>query len=159
MAVAELLLRLGCSLTGWLVLFTHALWLAVLGVTGCTSDGAEPWLALLWLTPLTILFAALLPLGLAVPGVARPLRLPGLALLPLLLMAMRTPWQTLFTVNVDGGSLCGSTAAWTAVWSPVQLTVAVLLAAAVAMLWLRAGRTRLSPPGGDDIQRRRLGEE
>lgn len=150
MGVAELLLRLGCTLTGWLVLLTHGLWLAVLGATGCTSEGAQPWLALLWLTPLTVLFAALLPLGLAVPGVARPLRLPAIVLLPLLLIAMRTPWQTLFDVNVDGQPLCGSTAAWTALWSPLQLAVVVLLAAAVAILWWRAGRSALSTPRGSD---------
>lgn len=94
MGVAELLLRLGCTLTGWLLLF-----------------------------------------------------------------ALRTPWATLFEVNAGGSALCNSTAAWTVVWSPLQLLVVVTLAIAAGILWLRAGRVGLSAPRSDAIQRQRLGEE
>jgi hypothetical protein len=140
MSAAELLLRLGCSLTAWLVLFAHAMWLAVLGAVGCSSDGAQPWLALLWWTPLTLLFAALLPVGLTVPGIAGALRVPALALLPLLAYAAHTPLLLLDPVTLGGQPLCGATAAWTGVWAPAQLLVVIALAAVVVALWRRAGR-------------------
>jgi hypothetical protein len=144
MAVAELLLRLGVALTAWLVLFAHTLWLAALGAAGCASDGAQPWLALLWWTPVTIMFAALLPLGRAVPGVARTLRLPAVVLMPLLVYALRTPWATLLDVNVGVEPLCGCSAAWTKFWSPLQLLVALVVCAAMTTLWLTS-RRRIVP--------------
>jgi hypothetical protein len=140
MPAAELLLRLGCSLTAWLVLFAHTLWLAALGAVGCTSDGAQPWLALLWWTPITLLFAALLRVGLTVPGIAGALRLPTLALLPLLAYAARTPLAVLDAVNVRGQPLCDATGAWIRIWSPLQLLLVVGIASVVIALWLRARR-------------------
>ena len=140
MGLAELLLRLGCSLTGWLVLFTHALWLAVLGTVGCGSDGAQPWLALLWWSPLTLLFAALLPAGFSVPGIAGALRLPLMGLLPLLAYAAYTPLRVFDSVNVAGRPLCDATASWTIAWAPLQLGVIIVVAATTIALWRRAGR-------------------
>jgi hypothetical protein len=135
---AELLLRLGCSLVAWLVLIGHCLWLSVLGSIGCGLDGAQPWLALLWSTPLTLLFTAVLPLGFAVPGIGRALLAPLLVLAPLLAFAAWIALRSLLAVNLHGEALCAADARWTLLWSPLQLSVLGAMCASLFVVWRRA---------------------
>jgi hypothetical protein len=136
MSVAELLLRLGCSLVAWLVLYAHCLWLAALRTTGC-GGGSVPWRVLLGWTPVVLTFAWLLRVGFAVPGVGRALRLPGVLLVPLLLLAGRVVIEQLVSVNWDGRPICGSASIWTVWWAPVQLATLFIIGIAVRQAWRR----------------------
>jgi len=136
MSVAELLLRLGCSLVAWLVLYAHCLWLAALHAIGCGS-GTVPWRVLLWWTPVVVAFLLSLRLGFAVPGVGRALRVPGVLLIPLLLLAARVVIEQLVAVNVGGAPLCGSASIWTVVWAPVQFATLLVIGVVVIRTWRR----------------------
>lgn len=137
MSAAELILRLGCSLVAWLVLFAHCLWLAALGAIGC-GDGALPWLVLLFWTPVVLVFVGLLRVGFAVPGVGRTLRLPGLLLIPLLVLAARVVVETLMAVNAGGEPICESASSWVFVWAPAQLVTLSCIGVVLVQTWRRA---------------------
>jgi hypothetical protein len=131
-------LRLGCAVVAWLVLFAHCLWLAVLGSSvDCANGGAQPWLALLLWTPLTLLFVGLLPLGFGVPGIGRLLRAPAVLLIPLLALAGRATLSTMVTVNFGGEPICAGAAGWQPFWAPVQIATLSLIAIVGVWVWRR----------------------
>jgi hypothetical protein len=134
MGAAELMLRLGCSLVAWLVLFAHCMWLAALA---CGDGGATPWLALLLWTPVTLVFALLLNVGFAVPGIGRALRLPALLLIPLLPLAARVVLTTLAATTLHGESICASAVFWTKVWAPAQLVMLIMIGVVAIRAWRR----------------------
>ena len=131
-------LRLGCAVVAWLVLFAHCLWLAVLGSSvDCAIAGAQPWLAVLLWTPVTLLFVGLLPLGFGVPGIGRLLRAPAVLLIPLVALAGRAALSTLVSVNFDRDPICGVAAGWQPFWAPVQIVALSLIAIVGVWVWRR----------------------
>lgn len=139
MGVAELLLRLGCALVAWLVMLAHCVWLAALGAVDCGSAGSQPWLMLLAFTPVTLGFALLLQVGFAVPGIGSVLRLPAVALAPLLVLAARGAYVTFAAVNLRGEPLCESVALWTRWWAPLMFAALLVVAIALVGAWRRGG--------------------
>jgi hypothetical protein len=136
MGVAELLLRLGCSLVAWLVLYAHCVWIAAWGAID-RAGGSTPWRVLFWWTPVVVVFGVLLRVGFAVPGVGRVLRLPLVLLVPLLLLAGRGLSTTRVTVNVDGGSICDIGPMLAAWWAPVLFATLLFIAAVGLQAWRR----------------------
>ncbi len=63
MRFSEVLLRLGCHLVGWLIIYSHCIWLAVIPQIACGPEGEELYRLSLGISPLVI--GAALLLGLA----------------------------------------------------------------------------------------------
>ncbi len=124
MTVAELLLRIGCNIVAWLVVYTHCLWLAVLPRVGCQTDGDELWRVLLGMLPITFLFSLLLSVANKVDSVRDSLKwgaAPLLLLVPLAIMAI---WPTFLGSTLGDNSICEPPAkAWHFWWAPLQFLV------------------------------------
>jgi hypothetical protein len=140
MTVAELVLRLGCSLVAWLVLLTHCVWLAALPELGCTADAALARRVLLLFTPITLLFCAGVRLGFTVPGIGSALRLPALLLAPLLLLgAWRTAREWLTGLGAQQ-ALCEISVQTPAWWPIVQLTTLLVIGVSASHAWRQGAR-------------------
>ncbi len=142
MRPAEIILRVGCVLVGWILAYVHGLVLAVLPRVDC-SQGAEPWRAALLLAVPAAAVPFLLPMGGLVRDTVRWLALPYLALV---LLAVRAVVPTLRSATLDGAALCpAETAAahlalppWQRAWAPLQLgLLAVLAVSALHYAWPR----------------------
>lgn len=137
MRFSEVLLRLGVSLVGWLVLYTHFLWLAVAGKVGCGPDGDEVFRVLLGLVPLTIGCALLIRASRTLGDVHRSLRWAGLPLLVLLPFDLIAVWQVGESVYFAQGSICadGPAAVWERLWAPAQLLALIVVLVIVSQMW------------------------
>lgn len=141
MNFAELLLRLGCALVGWLIVFTHILWLATSRVVQCGSDGDEFWRLLLGFAPIAVAFACLLPLTRKIPGVHQTLRWAAAPLALISPLAVLAVAKVYASVNSAGTGICSAEpASWHSWWAPVQ---GVALIAITILVW-RAFRAQ--PP-------------
>jgi len=134
--MAEVLLRLGCSLVAWMVVYTHCIWLATLRLVDCGVAGDELWRVLLGFAPVAVGFAFLLPAVHPIAEVARILRwlaVPLLLLIPLaalpVVAALRVPGT-----RVEG--FCGeSPAGWHDWWGPVQIVTLTLVGWLALRVW------------------------
>ena len=140
MSFAEVFLRLGCALVAWLVSYAHCVWLAVLPMVDCTQVGIEPWRATLFAAVPSAIFAALLPIGRTVPGVASTLRWFALPLVVLWPLAVRGVLPVLADATWNGLHWCGEARGelapvWLRVWAPLQLGVLCGIAAGAVVAW------------------------
>lgn len=137
MRLAEVFLRLGSSLAGWMILYAHTLWLAVSARVVCGEEGAELFAVLLGLAPVTFIAGPLIlvsrPLG-DVHRMLRWLAVPIVLLLPFCLYAI---FRVFGTVYGDGNAICGNGAvpAWQTWWAPVELAVLVFIAVLIGYTW------------------------
>ncbi len=139
MNFAELLLRLGCALVGWLVVFTHFLWLATTRSVTCGSDGDELWRLLLGFAPIAIGFALLLPLSRRIKTVHGYLRYGAVPVLLFTPLALAGIWKTFAEVNLGGAGICADLpSAWHAWWAPLQMVAVAILLLCVARAWRAA---------------------
>ena len=118
--LAETLLRLGCSLVGWMVVYAHCIWLATLRVVGCEADGDELWRLLLGFMPFTLGFAFLLGAVARLSEVARTLRWLALPLVALVPLAAVPVYQAVSASTFGGQPICLPATDWHAWWGPLQ---------------------------------------
>jgi hypothetical protein len=137
MRFAEVFLRLGCSLVGWMVIIAYSLWLAVTDRVGCGADGDQLYRLLLYAAPAATALAFLTHATRPMPEIHDILRwigfLPGL-LLPFILVA---GWRFGRTVLIDGQAICGGgpPPAWQLVWLPVQLAAVLVIIGFIFRMW------------------------
>ena len=137
MGLAEVLLRLGCALVGWMMLYAHILWLAALYAIGCGPDGDEIHRVLLGLAPFTVGFAYLLRVSRPFTEIQSMLRWLAVPLLLLLPFAVRSLWQVFQSVNLGATAICatGRPSTWQILWVPIQLLALLLVAYMVVQVW------------------------
>lgn len=137
-----MLLRLGCSLVGWMVVYAYCLWLATLRVVGCGPDGDEFWRVLLGFAPIAAAFSALLGVSAALPSLHQILRWGIAPLLLLIPLGLLPVWSTFETVNLQGTAICepGAAAGWHLWWAPTQI------ACLVAICWFSYRAWRRKAP-------------
>lgn len=137
MNLIEILLRLGCSMVAWMIVYTHCIWTATLRVVGCQSSGDELWRLLLGFAPITLGFCMLLNASHKMPGVNRILAYLGIPLIGLIPLALVAIWPSIGSATIDGQAICstGSAALWHRLWAPVQLLTFGAIAFAVVHQW------------------------
>ena len=138
MKIIEVLLRLGCGLVAWMVIYTHCIWTATLFVTGCESDGDSLWRLLLGFAPFTIGFCLLVNVTNKLQEVHKILIWAAVPLVLLIPLALRAIWPTLVNSTLGSYPICDGTplAGWHFWWAPVQLLVMLVIVAAVGRMWL-----------------------
>jgi len=145
---AEIILRVGCVLVGWILAYVHGLVLAVLPLVDCAT-GPEPWRAALVLAVPAAAVPLLLPLGGLVRESVRWLALPYLVLV---VLAARATAPYLRSATLEGVAFCPLEAAggpglpvpsWQRAWAPLQLgLLAVLTLSALRYAWPRSRGSR-----------------
>ena len=135
MSIPEVLLRLGCVLVAWMVVYTQCIWLATLRTIGCGPDGDEMWRLLLGFSPFAIGFAVLLTAIHALPEIARILRWAALPLVVLVPLAALPVMSALNATTFGGDPICGDPAAWHRWWAPVQIVTLVSISFAAIRAW------------------------
>ncbi len=137
MRFAEVFLRLGSSLVGWMLVYTYAVWLAALHAMGCGPDGDGMHRLLLGIAPLAVLMTLLLRLTRPFPDIHRILSWLGLPLALLLPFMLRNTWVVFERANVDGLAICTADAAagFDRIWAPAQLLATCLIVLLVVKVW------------------------
>lgn len=115
MSAAEIILRIGSGIAGWLVFTGHALVIAALRRADCDPSSDEMWTGTLLLAGVSAGALALVGLGLRWRASLRWLALPAAALA---LYAAIGIAPALASTSIDGASLCGVTAAGAASSAP-----------------------------------------
>lgn len=151
MSVIEALLRLGCSMVAWMVIYTHCIWLATLRVTGCT-DGDELWRLLLGFAPITLLFCLLLGSSHKLVEVHRILRWFATPLVILIPLGLVTIWPSLLTSSIDGQAICATdataleagtvTPSWHIWWAPLQIGTLICISVTAIRNWHLTPKTQ-----------------
>ena len=146
MSIIEVLLRLGCGLVAWLVVYTHCIWTATLFVTGCDSDGDSLWRLLLGFAPFTVGFCLLLNITSKLVEVHRILVWASAPLLLFVPLALRAIWPTFTGATLEGGGICGVSPVpdWHLWWAPVQFGVMAVIVGAAARSWMLNRRIETS---------------
>ncbi len=140
MRFAEVFLRLGCSLVGWMLVFTFVVWLAALHAMGCGPDGDEMHLLLLGLAPVACGFALMLRMTASFPEIHRMLSWLGVPLLLLLPFVLRNIWTVFSRTNIEGMAICtvAEPATWQRIWAPAEMFAVVFIALLVIAVWRSA---------------------
>ncbi len=137
MRISEALLRLGCSLVAWMVLYAYFLWLAVLHSIGCGPDNDEMHRLLLGMVPLAIGFSFLLRVTRPFPEIHQMLRWLSLPLLLLLPFIVNSVWSVLARSTLGAISLCTDmpAAPWEELWAPIQFLSLIFCSWMIFRTW------------------------
>ena len=137
MRFAEVFLRLGSSLVGWMLVYTYAVWLAALHEMGCGPDGDEMHRLLLGIAPIAIAVTFLLGLTRPFPDIHRTLSWLGAPLALLLPFMVRNTWTVFGRSNLDALAICSaeSAAVFDQFWAPAQLLATFVIVAQVVRIW------------------------
>ncbi|MBT8147631.1 MAG: hypothetical protein KJN90_12310 [Gammaproteobacteria bacterium] len=140
MNLIELLLRLGCNLVAWIIVYTHCLWLATLRITGNEASSDQFWRLLLGFAPVAIGSSLLLSAMKKMPEIARILRLLGVPMVILLPLAAWPVFSALMTSTFGSAPLWGSEiVAWHSWWAPIQLIALLAITIAAIRAWVLVG--------------------
>lgn len=140
MRFAEVFLRLGSAMVGWMLLYAYFLWLAALHVVACGPDGDEMHRLLLGMAPLAcggmLMVRATRQFG-EIQKMLRWLTVPLLLLLPL---ALRSTWSVVTAVNIQGGTFCSvdADAGWQQAWAPLQFLALAWICISLVRNWLNS---------------------
>lgn len=139
MRFAEVFLRLGTALVGWMMLFTYALWLAAAYVVDCGADGDEMYRLLLGLAPFTVAFAFAIRVTRPFGDIHRMLRWLAVPLGLVLLLGLRTLWAVAGRVYSAGTGVCasGPPGLLDQAWVPAQLATILAVTVLVAVQMTR----------------------
>ncbi|MGI9326039.1 MAG: hypothetical protein ACR2PZ_12520 [Pseudomonadales bacterium] len=136
MSLAEMLLRLGCTMVAWLMIYTHLLWLATLRVVSCNSDGDAMWRLLLGFAPIALGSSFLLTLSRRLPAVHETLRWAATPLVLLLPLALLAIWPTFISSTMANQPICdGPIQPWHSWWSPIQFASVCVLSFMAYRAW------------------------
>jgi len=136
MRFAEVFLRLGSSLVGWMMLYTYLVWMAALHAMGCGPEGDEMHRVLLGIGPLALILALTLRLTRPFPDIYRLLSRLAWPLALLAPFAIRNVWIAFERTRLGGLSICTGHAPTTfdLIWAPAQFLILCVLGAMLVML-------------------------
>ncbi len=153
MRLAEVLLRLGCHLVGWLIIYSHFIWLGVIPHSGCGSEGEELFRLSLAFSPIAVGAALLLGPAHRLIGVTDYLKWLATPLILLLPLAVIPVMHAFIDTTLGGSGLCPDMIAssWHRGWAPLQL--ATILFVLYAALRFITGRPLNQWAGRQDLER------
>lgn len=127
---ADVFLRLGSALVGWMVLYAYVLWLAALNALGCGPDADEMHRLLFGMAPVACCFAILLRVTRPLSEVHSILRWLGVPLLLSSPFVFVSIWKTFYRANLESLAICSNSAAalWERAWAPTQLLMFLIIA-------------------------------
>lgn len=136
MRFAEVFLRLGASLVGWMMVFTYLVWMAALHAMGCGPDGDQMHRVLLGVGPLALVMALALRSTRPFPDIHRMLGHLAWPAALLGLLALKNIWVVFERTNLGGLAICAETAPSTLQmsWAPAQFFIVAALAAVLFLL-------------------------
>ena len=136
MRFAEVFLRLGSSLVGWMMVFTYLVWMAALHAMGCGPDGDEMHRVLLGVGPLALVMALALRSTRPFLDIHRMLGHLAWPAALLGLLALKNIWVVFERTHVGGLAICAEEAPSTLqlIWAPAQFFIVVALAIVLVML-------------------------
>jgi len=128
------LLRLGCNLVGWLIIYSYFIWLGVIPQVGCGTEGTELYRLVLASCPVAIAASMLLGLAHRLTAVIVYLKWLALPLIVLLPLAIGPIAKAVETATLGGLDFCGPLAAadWQRAWAPVQVATVTIIIIVVA---------------------------
>ena len=129
MGFSEILLRLGSHLVGWLIIYSHLIWVAVIPQITCGPEGEELFRLSLGFSPLVIVASLILGLANKLETVVESLRWLALPLIFLLPLVIKPVVAALETSTFGGLGLCEPVPAtfWQLAWAPVQTVVIIFI--------------------------------
>ena len=129
MSVIEVLLRLGCAMVAWLVIYTHFIWTGTINTVGCGTDGPEIWRLVLGFAPVAIGASFLLPVSRKLREVHKMMRWFGAPLVVLLPLAFIAIWPSIVVSTLGAQGICGEVdiPLWHRWWAPIQLLTILLI--------------------------------
>ena len=134
MRFAEVILRLGCNLVGWMIIYSQCIWLAVIPQIVCGPEGDELYRLSLGFSPVAIGAALLLGLAHKLPTVVGYLKWLALPLIILVPLSVSPILSALETTTFGSMGFCESIAAtgWQRAWAPIQaVTLTIIVAASI----------------------------
>ncbi|MDH3219583.1 MAG: hypothetical protein OEO19_08620 [Gammaproteobacteria bacterium] len=139
MRFSEVLLRLGCNLVGWLIIYSYFIWLGVIPQVSCGPEGAELYRLVLASCPVAILAAMLLGLAHPLTGVIDYLKWLALPLVILIPLSIDPIAKAMETATLGALDFCGPLPAsdWQRAWAPVQIATVTIIVIAVARFLIR----------------------
>ncbi|MEM7077184.1 MAG: hypothetical protein AAF513_01025 [Pseudomonadota bacterium] len=138
MRIIEVLLRLGCALVAWMIVYTHCIWSATLDVVGCGPDADNLWRLLMGFAPFTVGFSLLLGVSARMPSVHSILAWAALPLVLFVPLAVRATWPWFVAATINGEPICtAEIAAWHPWWAPIQLAVLLWVSVIATRVFLR----------------------
>ncbi len=150
MRFSEVLLRLGCALVAWMVIYAYFVWLAALRSIGCGPDNDEMHLLLLGMAPFAVACAVMLRLTRPYREIHQILRWLSVPIALLFPLALQTTWKVFSTVNIGGGGICGDSrsTSWEAWWAPLQLAALAISAWLIVRVWRSVASDRSASANG-----------
>ena len=137
MRFAEVFLRLGSSLVGWMLVYTYMVWLAALNVMGCGPDGDAMHQLLLGLAPFAVVMTLLLRVTRPFPDIQRMLSWLGLPIVLLLPFVLRNIWAVFERTNLGGFAICSdaATSPLHVFWAPMQFSALGFIVVLIVKEW------------------------
>jgi hypothetical protein len=139
MGFSEILLRLGSHLVGWLIIYSHLIWVAVIPQISCGPEGEELFRLSLGFSPLVIVASLMLGLAKKLETVVEYLRWLALPLILLFPLAIKPVLTALETTTFGGLGLCEPVSAtfWQQAWAPVQIVAIIFILVASVLFILK----------------------
>lgn len=142
-SAAELFLKGGSSLVGWIIAYVHLLMVAVVRVAQCGEGTSDPWFATLLTAVIAVPAIFMIPMGLFMrPG----LRWLALPLVVLALLALVAVLPYIEGTTMAGAAPCGvsgggtgyvQATGWQRAWAPLQLILIAALGFSASLFWRR----------------------
>jgi len=145
LSAAAVFLRLGLTMVAYMVIFSHLLMLALVPQTKCTGgDGADIWVAVFALSPLTFIFTLLLLSARPLHSVVQILKWGCLPLVILVPLALIGTLPIFSSTTLGGAPICPGISAYSNLvfqqaWGPLQLGLIALIAIQATRFWMMAG--------------------
>lgn len=137
MRLAEVFLRIGCSLVGWMILVAYVLWLAVAGHAACDGDPVELYRLLLFAAPIASVLTLMIRLTHPLPEIHQMMRWIGIfpaLFVPNATMTIIAAFRAAY-VSATGPCGIGSAPTWFGAWPIVQAIALLACLAIVVFNW------------------------
>ncbi len=140
MRFAEVFLRIGCSLVGWMILIAYVVWLAVAGRIACTDDTVDLYNLLFFAAPIAMFLALMIRATRALPDIHRTMRWIGVfpaLFIPNAVLTITAAAKSVFA-STTGPCGIGLTEGGFPIWPVIQAISLLGIVALLVINWREA---------------------